>query len=98
MSFTHINAVAEADVPYKASAAWIYNQQDEVQVYIGFTDTQELIAWMNRPESEGDSVCMSGEWEVDDDGNTCDMNDSWELTPGDTWAGFKREYQEFLGY
>jgi len=49
---------------------------------------------MNNYDSEVDCVCMSGEWEVDDDGTTYDDFDAWELYAGDTWEGFKRDFRE----
>ena len=97
MSFAHITAVAEADIPYKACAAWTYNKQDELQIYVGFSSTRELIEWMNSTvdETDGDGICISGEWEIDDTGDTYDF-DGWELNAGDTWAGFKKQCRKFL--
>ena len=79
MPFAHITAVAEADIPYKACAAWTYNKQDELQIYVGFSSTRELIEWMNSTvdDTDGDGICISGEWEIDDTGDMYDF-DGWQ--------------------
>tara|TARA_B110000211_G_C13766168_1_gene415470 strand:+ start:321 stop:644 length:324 start_codon:yes stop_codon:yes gene_type:complete len=68
-----------------------------LHIYTGFTSTQDLIDWMNQclVVTGDDSVCMTGEWEIDNEGNTWDDFDAWELYAGDTWKGFKKEYREF---
>tara|TARA_Y100000114_G_scaffold152925_1_gene172038 strand:- start:81 stop:473 length:393 start_codon:yes stop_codon:yes gene_type:complete len=95
MSYAHIVPVAtDAHLPRATRFVWIYDVQGQEKCYTGFTSTQELITWMNNYDSEVDCVCMSGEWEVDDDGTTYDDFDAWELYAGDTWEGFKRDFRE----
>lgn len=93
MPFAHITVVTEAEVPYKGSSVYAYDQQDQLKIYVGFTSTQDLIAWLNRDGCEVEVACIAGEWQVDDDGNTYDDFDAWELYPGDTWEGFKNEFR-----
>jgi len=95
MSFAHITVVTEAEVPYKGSSVYAYDQQDQLKIYVGFTNTQDLIAWLNRDGCEVEVACIAGEWQVDDDGTTYDDFDAWELHPGDTWEGFKEEFRKY---
>ena len=96
MTFAHITLVpTDVNLPRGTRMVWIYDVQGQEKCYTGFTSTQELIAWMNAPESEVDNVCMSGEWEVDDHGTTYDDFDAWELYAGETWEAFKKEFQEY---
>jgi len=95
MTFAHITlAATDVNLPRGTRAVWIYDVKGQEECYTGFTSTQELIAWMNTSDAQVDSLIMSGEWEVDDDGTTDDDFDAWELCAGDTWEGFKKEFQE----
>ena len=99
MSFAHITLVPD-DVNLFSTTRYvsIYDVHDQVlHIYMGFTSTQDLIDWMNQclVVTGDDSVCMTGEWEIDNEGNTWDDFDAWELYAGDTWKGFKKEYREF---
>ena len=95
MSFAHITLVStDLPLPAPSRMVWIYGAQSQEKCYAGFTSTQELIAWINRDGSEVDCACIGGEWEIDDDGTTYDDFDGWELYTGDTWEGFKKDFQE----
>ena len=97
MTFAHITLVAtDVNLPQGTRSVWIYDVEGQDKCYAGFTSTQELIAWMNTSDAQVDSLIMSGEWEVNDDGTTDDYFDAWELSAGDTWEGFKADHVEYL--
>ena len=89
MSFAHITRVATRFPTTRA--VWAYDSADAESVWVGFRDTQEVLAWISQEGVDISVACLGGKWEVDDEGTKYSF-DGHEVYPGDTWAQFKREH------
>ena len=100
MSFAHVRAVDFKTLTSSDRRIFAYDPQGRETCYVGFRDTREVFAWLNSDDrdvfkmfGEVDTVCLGGEWEVDDAGSTYDF-DGEELYHGETWEQFKEDHAE----